>query len=862
MSARPTSSRTSTTRPWPAIPPGVGVVLACLWAQSLATLPTAREAAMMAVIGTLFLIAGVAAASRSAGGRLAGVVSLTMPACGAALLTAALAVHAAHQRLAERIAPEVEGVTLTVTGLVEDMPQRSSDGVRFRFTVESCVDPPVSCPSGRSVRLGWTRPPGGNGAVRPGQRWRFEVRLKRPHATLNPGLFDSEQRAVQDGIAAVGSVRAGKSAGPRVLLDEFVLRPGTLLERVRDRIRAAMLEALEGREDASSGVLIALAVGDQSAIPGEWWARFNRTGVGHLMSISGLHITMLAALGGGLAGRLWSSRALARRMNRPLPARVPTPYIRWAAGLATGFAYAGLAGWGIPAQRTCWMLAAAGLALLSGRARSPVAVLSTAAAVVCVLDPWAPTASGFWLSFAAVSAIIWAGSLRSAPDRRAPGLRERLRSLGGEATRSQFAATLSLLPLGAVFFSSVSLVGPLTNAFSIPLVSIVVTPLALVGAALAGLSPTLGGLALQAGCLLTDGLLAALRWLDFDGLASLTIRQPGPVTLALATLGCVVLLAPARLPARGFAWLALLPLLFSPPDRPGDDELWITALDIGQGTSVLVETAGGRLLYDAGPGLGPGNDAGARTIAPYLRARGISRLEAFVVSHEDADHSGGALSVMRELRVDWLASSLAATHPIVAAAPRHTPCRRGEGWHWGSIRFDWLHPADDDPVPRKSPTNAKSCVLRIAAPGGTVLLAGDIESPQERRLLDRLDPLDLRADVLLAPHHGSRTSSTAEFLDAVKPRTAIFQVGYRNRYRHPNPVVLERYVERDVEILRSDAHGAIMLRLRPGAAPDVIRHRVDRPRYWRVLPAASVATHAAAPVTEQDEEVPGAPSKR
>ncbi|MEN9314947.1 MAG: hypothetical protein RIS35_1340, partial [Pseudomonadota bacterium] len=801
MNARATVPGTLLSRPRPSIPPGLGVVIACLWVQSLAALPTFRQTLAMAAIGTLLLGIGVGCALRSPGGRLAGMLSLSMPACGAALLAAALAVHVAQQRLDERIPPAFEGVTLTVTGLVEDMPQRSKDGVRFRFTIESCTEPAERCPSGRSVRLGWTGPPGGNGAIRPGQRWRFEVRLKRPHATLNPGLFDGEQRAVQEGIAAVGSVRAGKSAGPRVLLDEFVWRPGTILERLRDRIRAAMLDALDGREDAASGVLIALAVGDQSAIPGEWWSRFNRTGVGHLMSISGLHITMLAALGGGLAGRLWSSRALASRMRSPLPARVPTPYVRWAAGLATGFAYAGLAGWGIPAQRTCWMLAAAGLALLSGRARSPVAVLSTAAAVVCLLDPWAPTASGFWLSFAAVSAIIWAGSARSAPSGVESGWRERLRALGSEATRSQFAATVSLLPLGAMFFSSVSLVGPIANAFSIPLVSAVVTPLALIGAALACLHPGLGGLVLWAGCLLSEWLLAALAWLDLDGLASLTIRQPTALALGLATVACVVLLAPVRFPARGLAWLALLPLLVAPPERPADDEVWLTALDIGQGTSVLVETAHGRLLYDTGPLLGPGNDAGARTIAPYLRARGIARLEALVISHEDADHSGGALSLMREIRVDWLTSSLPEGHAIVKAAPRHAPCLRGSGWHWGPIRFDWLHPAEDDPVPRKSPTNARSCVLRISAAGGTVLLAGDIEAPQERRLLDRLDPLDLRADVLLSPHHGSRTSSTDAFLETVQPRRAIFQVGYRNRYRHPNPVVLQRYLNRGIEIL-------------------------------------------------------------
>jgi competence protein ComEC len=302
----------------------------------------------------------------------------------------------------------------------------------------------------------------------------------------------------------------------------------------------------------------------------------------------------------------------------------------------------------------------------------------------------------------------------------------------------------------------------------------------------------------------------------------------------LAVIACVVLLAPVALPARGLALLAFAPMLLAEAPRPEAEDLWLTALDIGQGTAVLVETAEGRLLYDTGPAFGPENDAGARVIAPFLRARGIDALEALVVSHEDLDHAGGALSVLRELRVGWVASSLPASHPVVAASARHHRCRYGEAWTWGRVRFDWLHPADDDPVARRSPTNARSCVLRIRSAAGTVLLAGDIEAAQERRLIEKFPAQQLHADLLLAPHHGSRTSSTDAFLDAVRPKLAVFQIGYRNRYRHPHPVVLQRYVDRGIAVLRSDAHGAVKIRMRQGRAPEVWRARVDAPRYWRV----------------------------
>lgn len=836
-----------------AIPPGLLVVAAAWGVQQLPALP--HQALCVAL-----LVAGVALLPL---GRVAIPLGSACAALGWAMLQASWA-------LEQRLPPALEGRDLVAIGLVDQLPQPFERGLRFRFRIEHCVAPAQACPGPVTVRLSWYRGFGrdageGPPAIRPGQRWQLNLRLKRPHATLNPGLFDAELRALEEGIAATGFVRKGAAAHPNRMIDRWVTSPGTVVERLRAALRDRMSVALADLPAAARGVVIALVIGDQAAIPPSWWEVFNRTGIGHLMSISGLHITMLAALAAGLTGRVWRSATLARLLHpRPLPSLLPAPHARWAFGVAVAFGYSALAGWGIPAQRTCWMLAVAGVALLSGRARSPLAVLSTAAAVVCVFDPWAPLAAGFWLSFGAVSAIVWYGSARGrrsaarardgAGDRdgdregarqelggtsASSRLRERLRSMRVrepllEALRAQYAATLVLLPLGVVFFASFALVSPFANAAAIPLVSALITPLALAGASLVALWPAGGAALLVLAGSLTDVLLTILRWVDPGGIGSLAIPSPTVPVLLLASLACAWLLSPLPVPGRAFAALALLPLLLTPVDEPAPGELRLTALDVGQGTAVLVEAGGRRLLYDAGPQFGPDNDAGARVIVPYLRSRGIRRLDALVVSHLDLDHSGGALAVLRNLRVDWVASSLPHDHPVVSSAARHFDCRRGERWRWADASFVWLHPGDERERHTRSPTNARSCVLRIDAPGGSALLAGDIEAAQERSLLGLFEGETLGADVLLAPHHGSATSSLPEFLDAVDPAIAIFQVGYRNRYRHPNGRVLDRYLERGIAVLRTDAHAAITVRLRAGEPARVARLRVDDRRYWRV----------------------------
>lgn len=817
----------------PAPPAGLVAVGVAAWVHLAGALWS--QATALAALAGGGLVLAVALVGRARCG--AGAPRPNRPAIAdwAVALGVALAVLGwthwrAHTALAERLPPALEGVDLTVVGVIATLPIGSATSRSFAFEVEHCEAPvpeDAGCPTGRRVRLGWSSGFRGEAAaalprVRPGERWRFVVRLKRPHALLNPGGFDAELRALQDGIAATGTVRGGRRHADAVRrLDGWVPGPGVTIERARDGLREALRTGLAGADPAAADVIVALVVGDQAAIDGPWWETFNRTGVGHLMSISGLHITMLAGLAGAAARRACRTRRFgASRLARHASAQS----IALGTGIVVGFAYAALAGWGIPAQRTCWMLGVAGLAHALGRSRAPLHVLSTAALAVVLADPWAPMAAGFWLSFAAVAAILWAAACPPAGGA----------SFWREALRSQWAATVSLLPLGALFFGTVSWVGPLANAIAIPVVSALVTPAALAASALALLSPAWAAWPLEAIAWPTARLLEGLAWLGASTSAAGTLVRPQGAVLLAAVTGTALLLAPWPIAPRALGAVLLAPLLLQRPSTPLPGELWITAFDVGQGTAVLVETAHGRLLYDTGPAWGEGSDAGARVLLPALRARGIGRLQALVVSHRDLDHAGGLRSLLRGMPVDWIATSLDGDDALLQDAPTHHPCRRGATWRWGEVRFAFLHPPDVDETTMRSPTNARSCVLRIEAAGGSVLLTGDIETAQERRLVSLYGSEGLRSDVLVAPHHGSATSSSVAFLEAVAPRWAIFQMGYRNRFRHPSPKVLPRYRDAGIGILRSDADGAITLRLAPGAAATPQRLRRDAPPYWRV----------------------------
>jgi competence protein ComEC len=520
--------------------------------------------------------------------------------------------------------------------------------------------------------------------------------------------------------------------------------------------------------------------------------------------------------------------------------------------------YALLAGWGVPAQRTVVMLAMVGVGWLLHSRITAGASLALAAALVCLLDPWAVLAPGFWLSFGAVAAIVWVvqGRPLAGADRR-PTWRHLLLA----AARVQIAVTLALIPVTVLLFHQLSIVSPFANAVAIPVVSWVVTPLALIGAAFAAmpapmqlLSEPILGLANA----FFSMLAAGLQWAASFSLATVPVATPPLLLIALAGAGVIWLLAPPGWPLRAVGALALLPMFFWPPTRATEGEVWVTALDVGQGSAVLVETAHSFWLYDAGPRYSSDSDAGERIIVPYLRHRGIGRLDGIVVSHLDSDHSGGAASVLRAVTVERVISSIEAGHPALGARTDAERCVAGMRWQAEALSFAVLHPAASDYDARRSP-NSLSCAVHISTGATHLLLTGDVQLADELSMLER-EP-GLRADWLAAPHHGSRTSSSAQLLSTLEAAFAVAQAGYRNRFGHPNDEVVARYRALNIELLRTDHLGAVQWRFAGGKAVAVMAAR-RAARYWHNRPGAvfSAATdNSAAPRSEPIDVIPGPP---
>ncbi|MET0441204.1 MAG: DNA internalization-related competence protein ComEC/Rec2, partial [Casimicrobiaceae bacterium] len=623
-------------------------------------------------------------------------------------------------------------------------------------------------------------------------------------------------------------------------LAAFVGRPADFVQRAREAVRARILAALPGA--AYAGVLAALAIGDQRAIPEAQWLVFNRTGVSHLISISGLHVTVFAALAASAV------LALARR-SPWLTTRMPARKIAVAVGACAAFGYVLLAGAEVPAVRTLLMLWVASLGLWLARPGTASLTWLWALAIVLVWDPWASLSPGFWLSFGAVGLLLYAGTGRLSVH-HASDCRVRLARALRNGAHAQWVVTLGLVPGTLALFQQVSLVSAVTNAIAIPVVTLTVVPLAL-----AGIAIPLDAL-WQAAHAIFATLMTLLEALSAWPAATWVQHAPPPWTIVVAMLGVALVLAPRGVPGRWLGVFWLLPMFCVTPERPPEGAVRITTLDVGQGLAVAVETQTHALLYDTGPRFGETSDAGGRIIAPYLRARGLRSLDALVVSHADLDHSGGALALLQAVPVTTLYSSLPVDHAIVTRAAfggTAWRCLAGQHWRWDGVLFEMLSPQIDRYAQDSVKTNDLSCVLKITAGERRALLAGDIEAPSEARLLDD-DPRAIRADVLVVPHHGSRTSSTPSFVAAVAPRVAVFAAGYLNRFNHPRPDVVARYTRRGAAPMRTDLMGAITVTLGPGDKLDAISERDRRRRYW--MDASAVTRRCARKDRVQDTRRP------
>ena len=762
------------------------------------------------------------------------VAMLTLSAAIAAALALGFGVSGwrASLRLADTLPAALEGRDVRVIGVVATLPQRSPSGLRFRFDVEhaqpldaaananaNTADTTLDLPS--TLALGWysgfhedaaLTPP--QTELRAGQRWRFTLRLRQPHGNANPNGFDYELHLFEQGVRATGYVR---DAPAPQLLHRAAGHP---IERLRQRVRDAIEASVPDRRAA--GLLAALAVGDQGAIERDDWDLYRNTGIAHLVSISGLHITMFAWLAGTLIALAW-------RRSARISLWIATPLAaRWG-GLGAATAYALFSGWGVPAQRTVWMLATVTLLQTVGVRWPWPLVLLLAGVVVTALDPWALLQAGFWLSFAAVGLLMASAPVAIRTSAAEPALPGRWRAAAAwagltlrNAVRTQLVATLGLAPLSLVFFQQVSMVGFVANLIAIPLVTLLITPLALLGVALVPLWAV--------GASVVRGLNAALGALaGWPGAVWAAPSAPAWAQVC-ALLGAALLMLPLPWRARLLGVPLLLMLVLPPRDLPAPGAFDVVAVDIGQGTAVLVRTHAHLLVFDAGPQYSRESDAGQRVLLPLLRSRGENRIDRLVLSHRDLDHVGGARALLGALTVDNMLSSLEPEHPLLAlAAGRTTRCEADQAWDWDGVRFELLRPLAGD-YARTLKSNAMSCVLRVSTAERSVLLTGDIEREQEAQLVAAAGER-LRSDVLIAPHHGSRTSSTAAFLDAVRPRIAVFQAGYRNRFGHPAPDVLARYRERGIQLVETPGCGA--WRWDAAGPHDGVCQRDAVRRYWQ-----------------------------
>lgn len=684
---------------------------------------------------------------------------------------------------------QLQGLDLDVEGWIVSLPRSYSRSTQFQLEVSRLQQGDRTIPYAGQIRLNWY-----NDAplLQVGDRWRLTVRLQRPRGLANPGGFDYERWLFSAGIHATGYVRTGiekLAAAERYPVNQF-----------RQTQAARLTQALP--DHPFTGILIALAVGEQQGISDDQWEVLRRTGTAHLVAISGLHIALVAGFAFALVRRLWACSAR-------LVWYWPAPKAGAVGALLAALAYALLAGLSVPTQRALVMVAVALLVLIGQRAVAPSRVLALALLVVLLLDPVAPLSGSLWLSFGAVAAILYVVSGR----------------YGGGWLWAwlgiQFAIQLALLPLSLDLFQSFSLIAPLANLVAIPWVSVTTVPLTLL-AVLAGLFSEAVQVSLLAAAAQTlVWLWQMLGWLSALPWAQLPLAAPPLWALLLAVPAIALGLAPRGVPGRWLGAVLCLPLLFFPHALPPPGGFWLTVLDVGSGLAVTVRTHNHTLVYDTGPRLGGARDAGGAVLVPFLRWSGVAAVDTVLISHADRQHSGGVRSLLEALPVRQVLTSSVQDVPIEGAQP----CRAGQAWEWDGVHFTLLHPTNGF-----SGDNA-SCVLHVQGRYGAALLPGDIETSAEAALLRRHGS-DLAADVLIAPHQGNRNFSLPAFLAAISPRYVLLSTDYNNRHGYPRPDTLARYAGTGATLLNTAEQGALTLRLDSPAGPVVARQRAQMRRYW------------------------------
>ena len=719
-----------------------------------------------------------------------------------AVLGALLCLRQAQSALDQRWPLEHSDDEVEIAGRVADLPERhvslgshesgetageelaGTQRHDWRFRFEPLAGEAYT---GR-IEVSWYR---GEESVKGGDCWKLVLRMRAPHGSLNPGGFDFERWLFEQDIGAIATVRGAQrcteSSGYRLL-------------RARQAIADQVEEWLP--QHPALGLVEGLAVGDRSLLRQQDWDVFRITGTSHLMAIAGLHIGMVVAAVFLLLRWIWA-------LVPGLCLRLPAQKAGMLGAVLFGSAYAFLSGFEAPAQRAWLMLVFGFAALWADRPALLPRALALVWFAVVAANPLALLSPGLWLSFTAVAAIFWAGAGRL---HRRPHWQQFL--------LLQLSLSVGLLPLTFFFFQGGGWIGPLANLVVVPVFTVLL-PVLLASLAVAAIWPAVG-------VSLLGGTASAILWVR-EGLGWAAAHaphawlpaSPDPWALLLAVVGIAALFAPGRLLAP-FGAVCLLPLLLAPGQPPAQG-FRVAVLDVGQGLSVVVRTARHALLFDTGPAFGDVSDSGRSEVVPYLLAVGIARLDIMIISHADLDHRGGAPAVRAAIPI---------AEELGALSDR--PCVAGQSWSWDGVDFEILNPpaeAGNEPHAR----NNGGCVLRVAAGDHAALLPADIEAPAERRLLSGY-PAALHADLIVAPHHGSKTSSTEPFVQAVAPKLVIYSSGWHNRFQFPRAPVVERYRQIGAQAHMTGNEGTVTVDIDPQGLHAVSAMRRDHPRLWREPP--------------------------
>ncbi len=689
-------------------------------------------------------------------------------------------------RLADRLSEHLEGRHIQVEGRVVGLPQNDERRVRFDFAISKSK---LEARFPEKIRLSWFFP---KQQVRAGQYWQFTVKLKKPHSRFNPGGFDYEKRLFMQNIGATGYIKSNPP--PRLVSTDSSCQNFDCLRQ----IIADNLTELIGHAE-NSGVIKALTIGERHDISHKQWEIFRKTGTIHLVAISGLHIGLVAGL----------VYLLALKTSIRLTKTSPQVFAAIFAIISALF-YAALAGFSLPTQRALLMLTIAMAAISWQRNIKPVNTLALTMLIVLIFDPLAVLSAGFWLSFLAVVLIVYS-------------LAGRLGKTGywQTAIKIHWVTAIGLAPILLFYFQQVSTIAPLANLLAVPVVSLLVVPLCLFAVLLMSFSPTLA----EHVFILVDTILQVL-WSVLAEIAQLPYASVSTAllpfyTIPLALLGVFILLSPKGMPVRWLGLVMLLPLLFVDENKPEQGEVTMTLLDVGQGLSAVIETSKHVLVFDTGAKYSNQYDMGDAVVIPFLNSKGINSVDTLLISHGDNDHIGGAESVIKQKRVKKILTSV----PMMLAQYLPVKCQAGQSWDWDDVKFEILWP-----VQNYLSENNNSCVLKVSSKRGSFLLTGDIEAEAENGLVKKYAQ-QLESDFLIAPHHGSKTSSTLTFLKWVNPTIVLIPSGYRNRFSFPHQEVLKRYQKANTGWMNTADDGALIVEMTKDLL-EVTSIRRKRTKYW------------------------------